>query len=31
MKKIIDHIIHGMKKCQVANFHGQGSDAYAFV
>jgi hypothetical protein len=25
------HLSHAMKECQVANFHGQASDAYAYV
>jgi hypothetical protein len=30
VQKII-FIDHAMKKCEVANFHGQASDAYAYV
>ena len=25
------HLYHAMKECQVANFHGQASGAYAYV
>ena len=29
--KTSGHLYHAMNECQVANFHGQASDAYAYV
>jgi hypothetical protein len=29
--KASGHLYHAMNECQVANFHGQASDAYAYV
>jgi hypothetical protein len=29
--KTSGHLYHAMKECQVANFHGQASGAYAYV
>ena len=31
MENFMTLIYHAMKECQVANFHGQASDAYAYV